>query len=69
MQLDECMTFLMAGHETTAVLLTWTVYALTSHPEYIEKARAEVSWLSDLFFLPIPDWFKGPEQPCFFLFP
>ncbi|GAQ84494.1 cytochrome p450 [Klebsormidium nitens] len=41
--LDECMTFLLAGHETTAVLLTWTVYLLTSHPEYVEKARAEIN--------------------------
>jgi cytochrome P450 len=37
------MTFLLAGHETTAVLLTWTVYVLTKHPEYQERARQEVS--------------------------
>lgn len=37
------MTFLLAGHETTAVLLTWTVYVLTKYPEYQERARQEVS--------------------------
>jgi cytochrome P450 len=34
---DEVMTFLLAGHETTALTLTWTWYLLSQHPA-AEKA-------------------------------
>lgn len=30
---DEAITILLAGHETTANLLTWTLYLLSQHPE------------------------------------
>ena len=30
---DEALTLLMAGHETTAVALTWTWYLLAQHPQ------------------------------------
>jgi cytochrome P450 len=30
---DEAMTLFLAGHETTAVALTWTWYLLSTHPE------------------------------------
>jgi cytochrome P450 len=39
---DDLMTMLIAGHETTAAVLTWTMYLLATHPEEAEKARAEV---------------------------
>ena len=39
---DEVMTFLLAGHETTAVALAWTWYLLARHPDIAEQARAEV---------------------------
>jgi cytochrome P450 len=39
---DEIMTFLLAGHETTANALAWTLYALARHPEAAERLRAEV---------------------------
>jgi cytochrome P450 len=35
---DEVMTFFMAGHETTALALTWALYLLSQHPE----ARAQL---------------------------
>lgn len=38
---DEVITFMLAGHETTAVALTWTLYFLSEHPEAAEKAQAE----------------------------
>ncbi|KAF3443893.1 hypothetical protein FNV43_RR13583 [Rhamnella rubrinervis] len=40
--MDECKTFFFAGHETTALLLTWTVMLLASNPSWQERVRAEV---------------------------
>ena len=40
--MDECKTFFFAGHETTALLLTWTIMLLASNPYWQEKVRAEV---------------------------
>ena len=39
---DEIMTFLLAGHETTAVSLSWTWYLLSENPEVEEKLQAEL---------------------------
>ncbi|KAL5043145.1 hypothetical protein BDW71DRAFT_200061 [Aspergillus fruticulosus] len=39
---DQMLTFLAAGHETTASALTWTCYLLTLHPEVQDRLRAEV---------------------------
>lgn len=36
---DQVLTLVMAGHETTAKLLTWALYLLDRHPE--ERARLE----------------------------
>jgi cytochrome P450/NADPH-cytochrome P450 reductase len=38
----QCITFLVAGHETTSGLLSFAIYFLLEHPEYLERARAEV---------------------------
>ncbi|MCB1542181.1 MAG: cytochrome P450 [Rhodoblastus sp.] len=35
-------TFLIAGHETTSGLLSYTLYALLKHPEILQKAYDEV---------------------------
>jgi cytochrome P450 len=40
---DEVMTFVLAGHETTAVALAWTWYLLDRHPAVAERLRAEVT--------------------------
>ncbi len=39
---DEIMTFLLAGHETTAVSLSWTLYLLSQNPEAGNKLRQEL---------------------------
>ena len=39
---DDLMTMLIAGHETTAALLTWTFYELSQQPELYAKVRKEV---------------------------
>src|SRR4029077_17981143 len=39
---DEIMTLFLAGHETTAVALTWTWYLLAQHPEIYAKMLGEV---------------------------
>lgn len=37
----EAITFLLAGHETTANALSWTLHLLTQHPAEAEKIREE----------------------------
>ena len=39
---DDLMTMLIAGHETTAAVLTWTFFELSQQPELYEKVRKEV---------------------------
>ena len=43
---DNLITFLAAGHETTARTLTWTFYLLSKSPETFERAAAEVDTAS-----------------------
>ena len=40
--IDNLSTFLLAGHETTAKALTWTLYLLARSPQWQERVRAEV---------------------------
>jgi cytochrome P450 len=44
---DEALTLLLAGHETTAVALTWTWYLLSQHPEVEAKLQAELATVLD----------------------
>lgn len=39
---DDLMTLLIAGHETTAAVLTWTTYLLATHPDVQATLQAEV---------------------------
>lgn len=39
---DEVITILAAGHETTAITLTWTWYLLSQHPEIARRLQHEV---------------------------
>lgn len=39
---DVAVTFIMAGHETTAQLIGWTLVMLSQHPQWIQRLRGEV---------------------------
>ena len=60
--IDNLLTFLTAGHETTARALAWTLYALSEAPAVRERAEAELDsggldpeaperWIEQLPFL------------------
>jgi len=61
---DHVLTFLAAGHETTAIALAWTFYLLSEHPEVREKLLDEIRTVlagraptvDDLAQLPYLDW-------------
>ncbi|PLB55569.1 cytochrome P450 [Aspergillus steynii IBT 23096] len=40
--IDQMMTFLGAGHETTSTALQWAIYALCKHPDVQARLRDEV---------------------------
>ena len=40
---NNLMTFITAGHETTALALTWTFYLLSLYPEIEERVRGEIA--------------------------
>ncbi|OSC98529.1 cytochrome P450 [Trametes coccinea BRFM310] len=40
--IDECRTILTAGHDTTAITLSWTIYCLAKHPEIQRQLRNEL---------------------------
>ncbi len=39
---DECVTIILAGHETTANALTWTWYLLSQHPQVEARLHQEI---------------------------
>ncbi len=39
---DDLLSMLVAGHETTGSVLTWTLYLLATHPTQMAAAQAEV---------------------------
>jgi cytochrome P450 len=41
--IDQIGVFFLAGHETTASVLTWTFFVLSQRPEIVERMRAEIA--------------------------
>ena len=46
---DELMTLLVAGHETSATALAWSLDALTHHPHVLERLRDEIDSGDDAY--------------------
>lgn len=44
--IDEILILLIAGHETTANALSWTLFLLANHPEELKKLRDATAWLA-----------------------
>jgi cytochrome P450 len=44
---DQVLTFIGAGHETTAVALAWTVYLLSQHPAVDDRLSSEIAAVLD----------------------
>ena len=40
---DDAMSLLIAGHETSGALLSWTFFCLTEHPEWLGKIESELA--------------------------
>jgi cytochrome P450 family 97 subfamily B polypeptide 3 len=39
---DDLMTMLVAGHETTAAVLTWALFELSQKPEFLKRVQEEI---------------------------
>lgn len=39
---DDLMTMLIAGHETTAAVLTWALFCLVQHPPQLASVTEEI---------------------------
>jgi cytochrome P450 len=61
---DEALTLLLAGHETTALALSWTCYLLAQHPKALAQLEGELAAVlggraptaEDLPRLPYTEW-------------
>ncbi|KAG6036948.1 hypothetical protein E4U41_005389 [Claviceps citrina] len=58
--IDQLMTFLAAGHETTASALTWATYLLACHPDKQTRLRGEIH----ANLPPLHDDNDGPDKPA-----
>ena len=57
---DECLTILLAGHETIANSLTYVLYLLAQHPEEVEKIRNEANQIAPGRELTAADYDRMP---------
>jgi cytochrome P450 len=55
---DEMKTFMLAGHETSAAAMTWTLYEVLQQPDVLTSIRAEANAVFD----PRIDWSQAREE-------
>jgi cytochrome P450 len=55
---DEAMTLFLAGHETTALVLSWTWYLMSQHPDIEQKLWAELDIVLGGRLPTVDDWPK-----------
>ena len=63
--IDEIMSLIVAGHETTASTLNWTWYRLSQHPEVEARLHAEVDAATDA----APPWIEQVLHETLRLYP
>ena len=54
--IDEILTLIVAGHETTASTLNWTWYLLSQHPEVEERLSSELNQTTFSEFSDLPKY-------------
>jgi cytochrome P450 len=64
---DECLTILLAGHETIANALTYALFLLAQHPEQADGIRIEVDRVAGLRDLQAQDYEHLAFTRCAFL--
>ena len=64
---DDCLTILLAGHETIANALTCALFLLAQHPEHASTIRAEVDRVAGLRILQGQDYEHLAFTRCVFL--
>jgi cytochrome P450 len=64
---DECLTILLAGHETIANALTYALFLLAQHPEHADRIRTEVHRVSGTRDLQAQDYERLAFTRCAFL--
>jgi cytochrome P450 len=60
---DQIVAVLLAGRDTTAATLSWTLYELGRHPEVVGKLRAEIEEVVGLERTPTYDDLKVNQEP------
>lgn len=58
---DDLITLLIAGHETTAAVLTWLTYALSQHPEALRRVQDEIDTVVGDRYATVDDIKRMPE--------
>lgn len=48
----QIFSFIFAGHHTSSLTMTWTLYLLAKHPEFQDRVRQEIAEVCASFFTP-----------------
>lgn len=48
----QIFSFIFAGHHTSSLTMTWTLYLLAKHPEFQDRVRQEIAEVCASFFIP-----------------